>query len=133
MYHKIAMLFHHMFMSVTTQCNEFKFIPDFFSVLPLYDLVLLPISGVFFPPPGDVCHCLVVAVHLCVAFVPLLSALGTSEQLMHVALVPPTFSAFLHFVDHEVLGFSPHAPSVTGVTPLSLETITMTSNIPFQR
>lgn len=117
-------------MYVTTQCNEFKFkfIPDFFLVLPLYDLVLPPISGVFFPPPADVCHCLVVAVHLCVAFVPLLFALGTSGQLMPVASVPPTFSAFPHFVDHGVLGFSPHAPSVN---PLSLETITLNSNIPF--
>jgi len=50
---------------------------------------------------------------------------------MPVALVPPTFSAFPHFVDHGVLGFSPHAPSVTGVNPLSLEIITMNSNIPF--
>jgi hypothetical protein len=30
-----------------------------------------------------------------------------------------------------VLGFSPHAPSVTGVNPLSLETIILNSNTPF--
>jgi hypothetical protein len=30
-----------------------------------------------------------------------------------------------------VLGFSPHAPSATGVNPLSLETITLNSNISF--
>lgn len=133
MCHKNTQLREHRPKHIRTQSDEFKFkfIPDFFLVLPLYDLFLPPISGVFFPPLADVCRCLVVAVHLCVAFVPLLSALGTSGQPMPVASVLPTSSAFPHFVDHGVLGFSPHAPSVTGVNPLSLETIILNSNTPF--
>jgi hypothetical protein len=54
-------------------------------------------------------------------------------QLMLVASVPPTSSVSPHSVDHGVLGFSPHAPSVTGLNSLFLQIIVLYLIILLQR
>ncbi|PSN49151.1 hypothetical protein C0J52_10155 [Blattella germanica] len=97
-------------------------LPDSFVKWPPDDLFLPPISGASSLPPGVACHCLFGGVLLCVFFVPLLSVHGTSGQQVLVASVPPTSSVSPHFDDHGVLGFSPRAPSVTGLKAPFLKT-----------